>query len=62
VWALSVIATLHPLEVKELAEATALRKKERAHYTATHKDFSESITAIAKVPNFVQGLINRFLN
>lgn len=33
---------------KELAGAKAIRTKERAHYEATHTDFSESIDAIVK--------------
>lgn len=33
---------------QELSEAKALRKKERAHYTLTHTDFSESIAAIVQ--------------
>jgi DNA repair exonuclease SbcCD ATPase subunit len=32
----------------QLAEATSVRKKERADYEAMHKDFTESIEAIAK--------------
>jgi len=33
---------------KEAAEATAMRKKERADYATTHQDFSESVDAIQR--------------
>merc|ERR1740130_795899 len=38
----------------ELASAKAIRKKERSDYEATHKDFTESIAAVAKATKVIQ--------
>jgi len=39
---------------KDLAGAKAIRKKERGDYEATHKDFTESIDAVAKATKVIK--------